>query len=392
LPRREPSSILTVFVKSPIKKFFGVNRFCSGDAPNSRAGGLGTAQGQPPDVEAAGRADHGRMTPFDTDPQRVLVAGATGVVGRRLLPALAAAGHSVFGLARSARAAALVSELGGTPLSADLLDRDAVREAVRAARPTVVVHQATALSAVDPRRLATTMAATNALRTAGTRHLVEASERLGVQRLVAQSIAFAYRHEGPAVLDETAPLDLGAPGGWDGVVRAIAELEEIVMGAVQVQGVVLRYGGFYGPGTAVAPDGVVGRLVARRRLPVIGDGAGQTPMIHIDDVIGATLDAVDRGWGVYNVVDDVPAPAREWIPALAAALGAPPPRRVPVWVARLTAGPHAVRAMTTRRGASNAKAKAELGWRPEHPDWRDGFAALADGGPVRVESPRAGAL
>ena len=310
--------------------------------------------------------------------ERILVAGATGVVGRRLLPALLADGHSVAGMARTTAAAEAVEGMEALPVLADLLDREAVFEAVRAVRPTVIVHQATALrEGVDPRHIARSMAPTNALRTEGTRNLVAAAERYGVQRLVAQSIAFAYAHQGPAQLDEEAPLALGAGGGWGEVAAAVAELERTVMSARHVQGVVLRYGGFYGPGTAVSREGMVGQLLAKRRLPVIGNGRGQTPMIHIDDVIGATLDAVERGWGVYNVVDDVPAPAAEWIPALAAALGAPPPRRIPAWVARPLAGSHAVAVMTTQRGARNEKAKAELGWRPEHADWREGFRTLA---------------
>ncbi len=301
----------------------------------------------------------------------MLVVGATGVVGTRLLPALLAEGHTVFGLARSDAAAARVARLGAGVARGDALDAAAVLDAVRAARPTVLVHQATA---IDPRD----MEPTNRLRTVGTRNLVAAAERCGVQRLVAQSIAFAYRHEGPAVLGEDAPLDVAAPEPWGAVARAVAALEDAVMGAAQVQGVVLRYGRFYGPGTALAPGGAFARLLHARRLPVIGDGGGLMPFVHVDDVIGATLDAISAGWGVYNVVDDAPAPAREWVPALARAVGAPPPRRVPAWVARLTTDRQLVREMTTQRGASNAKAKAELGWRPEFPDWRVGFRAMED--------------
>jgi nucleoside-diphosphate-sugar epimerase len=175
-------------------------------------------------------------------------------------------------------------------------------------------------------------------------------------------------------LAEDAPLDVGARGAWGAAVRALARSEEIVMDARQVQGVVLRLGVLYGPGTAYAPGGRIHALVRRRRLPLIGDGEGCTSFLHIDDAVGAVLDALDRGWGVFNVVDDRPAPAREWLPAYAAALGAAPPRRLPAWLAAPVAGRRAVRAMTTQRGALNAKARRELGWQPEFADWRAGLA------------------
>jgi hypothetical protein len=183
-----------------------------------------------------------------------------------------------------------------------------------------------------------------------------------VQSVIAQSIAFAYKHEGPALLGEDAPLDLDAPGGWASVTRAISRLEDLVMGGRQFRGVVCATAASTDPAPPSAATEWSASSVRRRRLPVVGDGAGQTPMIHLDDVIGATLAALDYGWGLFNIADDVPAPAREWIPALAAALGAPVPRRVPAWVARAATGVHTVRVMTTQRGASNARAKAELGW------------------------------
>jgi nucleoside-diphosphate-sugar epimerase len=313
--------------------------------------------------------------------RRILVAGATGEIGRRLTPALADAGDEVFGLARSDERAELARSLGATPIRCDALDRDQVMAAVAEARPEIIVHQLTAIprSGVNPRKFTESFGPTNRLRREATRHLVDAAEEHGVRRVVAQSIAFAYRSDGPDVLDESAPLDTGADGGWGEIVRAVAALEDAVLGASGVEGVVLRYGQFYGPGTAYAADGAIGSLVVKRRLPVIGDGGGRQPFIQIEDATSATVAALDRGSGIYNVTGDESPPSRDWIPALAEALGAPKPRRVPVWLARVAAGPDAVRAMTQQRGASNARIRAELGWEPSFPDWRSGFATLAGG-------------
>jgi nucleoside-diphosphate-sugar epimerase len=314
--------------------------------------------------------------------RRILIAGASGQIGRRLTPALVEAGDEVFGLARSDSSAAAVSKLGATPVRGDALDRDQVMAAVAEARPEIIVHQLTAIprSGVNPRKFTETFGPTNRLRREATRHLVDAAEQHGVRRVVAQSIAFAYTPAGPPVLDESAPLDTGAEGGWGEIVRAVAALEDAVLGGSGLEGVVLRYGQFYGPGTAYAPDGPIGSLVVKRRLPVIGDGGGRQPFIHMDDATSATVAALSAGSGIYNVTDDDQAPSREWIPGLAEALGAPKPRRVPVWLARLAAGPDAVRAMTVQRGASNARIRSELGWQPSFPDWRAGFATLAEGG------------
>jgi nucleoside-diphosphate-sugar epimerase len=314
--------------------------------------------------------------------RRILIAGASGQIGRRLTPALVEAGDEVFGLARSDSSAAAVSKLGATPVRGDALDRDQVMAAVAEARPEIIVHQLTAIprSGVNPRKFTETFGPTNRLRREATRHLVDAAEQHGVRRVVAQSIAFAYTPAGPPVLDESAPLDTGAEGGWGEIVRAVAALEDAVLGGSGFEGVVLRYGQFYGPGTAYAPDGPIGSLVVKRRLPVIGDGGGRQPFIHMDDATSATVAALSAGSGIYNVTDDDQAPSREWIPGLAEALGAPKPRRVPVWLARLAAGPDAVRAMTVQRGASNARIRSELGWQPSFPDWRAGFATLAEGG------------
>jgi nucleoside-diphosphate-sugar epimerase len=310
--------------------------------------------------------------------RRILIAGGTGQIGELLTPALVAAGDEVYGLARSERSAEKIRGLGATPVLGDALDGDAVMDAVAEARPEVIVHQLTAIprSGVNPRKLGEAFAATNRLRREGTRNLVAAAERYGVSRVIAQSVAFAYRTDGPEILDESAPLDTDADGDWGEIARAVAALEEAVLGGAGFEGVALRYGGFYGPDTAYSADGALGEMVMKRRLPIVGDGGGRQPFVHLDDAVSATIAAIDRGSAVYNVVDDDPARASEWIPGLADALGAKPPRRVPVWLARLVAGPAGVRAMTAQRGASNARIREELGWRPRYPDWRAGFATL----------------
>jgi nucleoside-diphosphate-sugar epimerase len=312
--------------------------------------------------------------------RRIFIAGATGEIGRRLTPALVAAGDEVFGLARTDERAALVESLGATPVRGDALERASLIAAVASASPEIVVHQLTAIprSGVNPRKFTDSFGPTNRLRREATRHLVDAALEVGARRVVAQSIAFATAPAGPPVLDESAPLDTGAEGGWGEIVRAVAALEEAVLGAEGIEGVVLRYGQFYGPGSAFAPDGAYGSMAVKRRLPVIGDGGGRQPLIHIDDANAATIAAIDgSATGVYNVTDDESPPSRDWIPALAEALGAPKPRRVPVWLARLAAGPDAVRAMTAQRGASNAKFRETFGWQPSFPDYRAGFETLS---------------
>jgi nucleoside-diphosphate-sugar epimerase len=308
--------------------------------------------------------------------RRVLVAGATGQIGERLVPALVAAGDEVFGLTRSERSAEKCAELGATPVTGDALDRDAVDAAVAEARPDVIVHQLTAIprGKINPRKFVKAFEQTNRLRRDGTRNLVDAAKRHGGARVVAQSIAFVYRVDGnPEVVDESAPLDTEAKGAWGEIVRAVAALEEAV---VDAGGVVLRYGAFYGPDTAYAPGGTYAEFAMQRLLPIVGDGAGRQPFIHLDDAVSATLMAIDKGTGIYNVVDDDPAPAHEWVPGLAEALGAKPPRRMPVWLVRIASGPEVVRAMTQQRGASNERIKRELGWQPRHPGWRAGFSTL----------------
>jgi 2-alkyl-3-oxoalkanoate reductase len=312
---------------------------------------------------------------------KVFVAGATGALGRQLVPQLVARGHEVAGMTRSAAKQDLVRSLGARPVVADALDPDAVAEAVASVEPEVIVHQLTALSgkmsirdARHPERsFAFTM--TNRLRTEATDHLLAAGRAVGAQRFVAQSFgAFRFARTGGPVQTEADPLDpdTGQPG-----VAAILYLEQAVTTIEWGEGLVLRYGGFYGPGTStsLAPDAVMAAPIRKRRFPIVGDGGGVWSHVHIEDAAAATAIAVERGQsGIYNVVDDEPAPVREWLPVLASALDAKPPRRVPRWLGRLAAGEVATVMMTDVRGASNAKAKRELGWRLRYPSWRQGFA------------------
>jgi nucleoside-diphosphate-sugar epimerase len=311
---------------------------------------------------------------------KVFVAGATGALGRQLVPRLAARGHEVTGLTRSASKQGLLRELGATPVVADALDPDAVAAAVAAAAPDVVVHQLTALSgSIDPRHLDRDFALTNQLRTEGTDHLLAAARAASARRFVAQSYAgWPFARSGGLVKTEDDPLDPSPAAGMSRTLAAIRHLEEAVTGAGWTQGVVLRYGGFYGPGTSMAPEGEHAELIRRRKFPVIGDGGGVWSFVHIEDAADATVDAVERGpRGIFNVVDDEPAAVAEWLPAAASALGGRPPRHVPRAVARLLAGEAATVMMTQVRGASNAKAKRELGWEPRHPTWREGFREAA---------------
>jgi nucleoside-diphosphate-sugar epimerase len=307
---------------------------------------------------------------------RIFVAGATGVLGSRLVPLLLEGGHELVGMTRSPERAERLRAAGATPVVADGLDREAVLSAVRQARPEVVVHQLTALAgATDFRRLDEGFAPTNRLRTAGTDILLAAALAAGARRFVAQSYAgWPFAREGGPVKTEEDPLDPDPPGELRRSLDAIRHLESAVLGADGLAGVVLRYGGFYGPGTSLGDGGFMLDDLRRRRFPIVGAGTGVWSFVHIDDAAAATAIAVERGApGCYQIVDDDPAPVSEWLPALAAAIGAKPPRRVPAWLARLLIGEHGVVLMTEIRGASNAKARRELGWRPAHPSWRQGF-------------------
>jgi nucleoside-diphosphate-sugar epimerase len=309
---------------------------------------------------------------------RVFVAGATGVIGRQLVPRLVAAGHEVHGMTRYESKRAMLEELGAVPVVADALDPVQVAEAVGRARPEVIVHQLTAIGDVDLRHLDRDFAPTNRLRTEGTDHLLSAGQAVGVRRFVAQGIAGygVYVRTGGPVKSEEDPLDPTPAREMRETVAAVRHLEEAVLGARWTEGIVLRYGTFYGPGTGIAPGGEQFELVRRRRFPVVGDGGAVWSFIHIADAAEATVAAIEHGRrGAYNVVDDDPAPVAEWLPALAQTLGARKPMRVPRLVGRLFAGEVGVVMLTEQRGASNAKAKRELGWRPAHPSWRQGFAA-----------------
>lgn len=307
---------------------------------------------------------------------RVFVAGATGAIGQQLVPRLAYAGHEVYGMTRSESKKALLCELGAVPVVADALDPDQVAEAVGGARPDVIVHQLTAIGALDMRHFDRDFALTNRLRTEGTNHLLSAGQAVGVQRFVAQSYFGAYARTGAAVKSEEDPFDPSPAREMRETLAAIRYVEEAVLDARWTEGVVLRYGAFYGPGTSIAPGGEQAEMVRKRKFPLVGDGGGVWSFIHVADAATATVAAVEHGnRGVYNVVDDDPAPVAEWLPALAQRLGAKKPVHVPRFVGRLFAGEAGAVMMTELRGASNAKAKRELAWRPKYPSWRDGFAA-----------------
>jgi nucleoside-diphosphate-sugar epimerase len=305
---------------------------------------------------------------------RVFVAGATGVLGRTLVPLLIESGHEVIGLARSADAAAAVETLGAKAARADALDRDATLAAIAEAAPDAVVHQATAIPPeLDFRKMASQFAQTNALRTDGTSNLLDGADAAGAKRFIAVSIAFAYNPSGTLVKEEEAPLWQDAPPQFTPVVEAIERLERQTVAA---GGTVLRCGHLYGPGTAYGPDSPVAELVRKRRFPIVGDGGGMFSFVTARDAARATLLALEQDApGVFNVVDDDPAPVRHWLPSYAQALGAPQPRRVPAWLARPLAGSLGVAFLTQLRGAYNSRAKDVLGWQPETQSWREGFAA-----------------
>jgi nucleoside-diphosphate-sugar epimerase len=305
---------------------------------------------------------------------KVFVAGASGALGRSLVPRLVAAGHEVTGTTRSRQRAEGIRAAGASPVVVDALEAEALRDAVERAAPEVVVHELTALpQRWNPRR-SDLYEPTNRIREEGTRNLLAAAGAAGVRRFVCQSVAFAYAPgPEPEVVDEQTPLNLRAPPPFGDGVRAIDSMERAVLGAERLEGLVLRYGWFYGPGTHYGEDGSLAGDVRRRRFPVVGSGAGLFSWIHVDDAADATVAAAERGApGVYNVTDDEPAALRDWLPVYAEAIGAAPPRRVPVWLARLFAGKVAG-AVNSQSGASNAKAKRELGWEPRWSSWREGF-------------------
>jgi 2-alkyl-3-oxoalkanoate reductase len=306
---------------------------------------------------------------------RVFVAGASGVIGRRLVPMLIEHGHQVSGMTRSFEHAQKLRELEADPVVCDVYDAGDLRSQMAAAEPQIVVHQLTDLpTSFNPRRMGEQLAGTNRVRQEGTRNLVDAALAVGARRMVAQSIAFAYPHTGEGLKTEDDPLFDDAPEPWVRSVQALHVLEDLVTKTEGLEGVVLRYGFFYGPGSAYDSDGYYAREVRRRRFPIVGRGSGVFSFIHVDDAAAATVAAVEGGApGIYNVTDDEPAPLREWLPVYAEAVGAKKPRRVPKWIARIAGGQYMTQLATELRGASNARAKAELGWTPRYPSWRQGF-------------------
>ncbi len=307
---------------------------------------------------------------------RVFVAGASGVIGRRLVTLLVREGHSVVGMTRTPGKTAALRAAGAEPVVGDALDANAVMVALRDARPEVVVHELTAIPAqLNFRKFDREFESTNLLRTKGTDNLLAAARATGVRRFVAQSFGgWPYARQGGPVKTEQDPLDSEPPAALRGSLKAIRHLETGVLGTTGLEGFVLRYGIFYGPGTSLGDAGSVLEDIRRRRYPIVGGGSGVWSFVHIDDAARATLAAIQQGSpGICNIVDDEPARVSEWLPALAAAIGAPAPRHVPAFVGKLAVGEHGVVMMTEIRGASNAKAKRELGWQPVWPSWRQGF-------------------
>jgi 2-alkyl-3-oxoalkanoate reductase len=308
---------------------------------------------------------------------RVFVAGGTGAIGKRLVPQLVAAGHDVVATTRSQRGAELVREMGGEPAIADGLDGRGMVDAVGRAQPEVVIHEMTALAGKpDLRHFDRWFATTNQLRTKGTDYLIRGAQKAGARRLLVQSYSgWPYLREGSTIKTEEDPLDPDPPKWMRESLSAIRYIEATVPAAEGLEGLVLRYGGLYAAGTGMLSDELLD-LIRKRQFPVVGDGAGVWSFIDTVDAASATVAALDHGApGVYNIVDDDPAPAREWLPYLAELIGAKPPRRVPAWLGRILAGEVPVSMMTQIRGSSNAKAKRELGWQPRYASWREGFAA-----------------
>lgn len=309
-------------------------------------------------------------------PTSIFVAGATGVLGRRLVPSLVEAGYAVVGTTRSREKAGRLKAAGADAVVLDALDRDAVVQAVADANPDVVMHQLTDLQGVrDFKRFDEEFAATNRLRTVALDYLLEAAVAAGARRFIAQSYTgWPNERSGSAVKTEDDPLDAHPTAATRESLAAIRYLETTVTGATNIEGLVLRYGMFYGPGTAISEDGEMVEMIRKRRFPVVGDGRGVWSFVHVDDAGSATVAAVSRGRpGIYNVVDDEPARVAEWLPYLAEAVGAKQPLRLPAWLVRPILGEHGISMMTRIRGSSNEKTRRELSWQPAYPTWRQGF-------------------
>jgi 2-alkyl-3-oxoalkanoate reductase len=320
---------------------------------------------------------------------RVVVAGASGAIGQFLIPQLVEAGHEVVGLTRRQAKAEAITATGARGVVVDALDRDALRSAVLEAQPEVVVDELTALPSDYNLRDPHLYDANDEIRSKGTAALHDAAREAGARRYVLQSIAFLYAPEGDWVKTEDARPWLEAPMPFGRGVGILNDNEQRITSDPDVSGVVLRYGFLYGPGTYYASDGSIAAQVRKRQFPIVGKGEGRSSYVHVHDAATATVAAVERGSGIYNIVDDEPATLRDWLPVYAQAIGAKPPRRVPRWLARLVAGGAVAGMATQLRGASNAKAKAELGWAPALPSWREGFATALDSG-LRGLSPQSG--
>ena len=305
---------------------------------------------------------------------RIFLAGATGVVGRRLVPRLID-GHRVTCITRSPERAEELRRQGADAVVCDVYDAEQLRDAVVAARPEVVIQHLTDLPRdLNPRNVRKGYARNDRVRSEGASNLLAAAEAAGARRYLAQHVSFLCKPIGPRVLDEDAPLWTDAPDPYGPSIRLHEAMERRIIENQNLEGLVLRFGFWYGPGTSFASDGYTARLVKRRLFPIVGDGGGMSQFIHIDDVVESTIAAMTRGpRGVYNVTDDDPAPMREWLPEYAKALGAPPPRHVPLWLARLVVGRFIAMQGTEMRGASNEKAKRELDWKPRYASWREGF-------------------
>lgn len=307
---------------------------------------------------------------------RVFVAGNTGAVGRFLVPHLVENGHEVVALVRSAQKTKKVEAMGAKVTLADALNKEELTAAIRRAEPEVIINQLTAIAGVGNfKKFDEEFALTNRLRTEVTDSMLAAARLVGTRRFIAQSFCgWPFARERGPVKTEEDPLDPNPPASFSKTLAAIRYLEDTVRRTVDLQALALRYGIFYGPGTGIAKDGAIVELVRKRRMPIIGDGAGIWSFIHISDVARATVAAISHGDpGIYNVVDDEPTPVSTWLPALANAVGAKPPYKVPVWLGRLAIGDGGVSMMTKIRGGSNAKAKREIGWQPIYPSWRLGF-------------------
>jgi nucleoside-diphosphate-sugar epimerase len=307
---------------------------------------------------------------------KVFVAGGSGAMGRRLVPQLIAGGYEVVAMTRDEGKASWLRRIGAQPVIADALDRAAVVEVLRRSKPEVVIHQLTGLTGVKSfKNFDKEFALTNRLRTEGTDYLLEAARAAGVRRIIAQSFGnWNYERTGSAVKTEQDPFDPDPPANQVKSLQAIRYVEDAVVNADGIEGVALRYGNFYGPGTGFDVGGDIVTQVRRRKFPIVGDGAGIWSFVHMDDAAAAAIAAIEGGRpGAYNVADDEPAPVAQWLPDLAAAVGAKPPRRVPVWLGRIAGGEVGVSMMTQIRGASSAKAKAELGWAPRYRTTHEGF-------------------